>query len=101
MSEVDPFYTDTDLDIYGDERKAVYHYRSECEYGQKVKRDHNDVSGKGVGLDRARSAIERQPSSKSPAKDQLPIGTGWFPVRGNGPVAPKIGDREAVSQADA
>jgi predicted SprT family Zn-dependent metalloprotease len=49
MSEVDPFYTDTDLDIYGDERKAVYHYRSECEYGQKVKRDHNDVSGKGVG----------------------------------------------------
>ena len=48
MGVVADFYTDTDLDIYGTERRAVYHYRSECEYGQLIKRDHNEVYGQGI-----------------------------------------------------
>ncbi len=48
MGVVAAFYTDTDLDIYGDERRAVYHNQSECEYGKRIKRDHNEVYGFGV-----------------------------------------------------
>ena len=43
MTKVSPFHTDsTD---YPDEERRVYHDQSECGYGQRVKRDGNDIPG--------------------------------------------------------
>jgi hypothetical protein len=49
MAIVPDFYTDTDSAEYGDETREVYHNQSECGYGKRVKRDNNDIAGRGVG----------------------------------------------------
>ena len=43
MTEVDPFHTDNEE--YPPTHRNVYHDESECEYGQEIKRDGNDVAG--------------------------------------------------------
>lgn len=32
---------------YPPTHRNVYHDRSECRFGQEIKRDHNDILGKG------------------------------------------------------
>lgn len=46
MALVAAFHTDTDSDAYGDEPTEVYHDRDECGYGNRVKRDGNNILGK-------------------------------------------------------
>lgn len=49
MTTVAEFHTDTDSADYGHEATEVYHNQSDCGYGQRVKRDGNDILGRGVG----------------------------------------------------
>jgi hypothetical protein len=49
MPQVGEFHTDTDDDDYGDDATEVFHNRSECGYGQRVKRDGNAIDGRGTG----------------------------------------------------
>jgi hypothetical protein len=49
MTIVPEFHTDTDAADYGDDATEVYHNQSECGYGKRVKRDGNDIAGRGVG----------------------------------------------------
>ena len=57
MTLVPEFHTDTDATDYGDDATEVYHNQSECGYGKRVKRDGNDIAGRGWGVDFARSAV--------------------------------------------
>jgi hypothetical protein len=43
MSVVPPFHTNSPE--YPPSHRNVYHDRSECRYGQEIKRDGNDVAG--------------------------------------------------------
>ena len=43
MAPVAAFHTD--WPEYPPSHRNVYHYRSECRYGQEIKRDGNDVAG--------------------------------------------------------
>lgn len=45
MSKVEPFHTNH-LE-YPPSHRNVYHDESECSYGKEIKRDGNDVPGKG------------------------------------------------------
>jgi hypothetical protein len=47
MAKVSAFHTDTDSPNYHPRERYVYHDQSECGYGQRVKRDGNDVLGIG------------------------------------------------------
>lgn len=57
MAVVPAFHTNTDADGYGDEATEVYHDRDECGYGNRVKRDRNDVLGK-AGRTRCKKCSE-------------------------------------------
>jgi hypothetical protein len=43
MGKIPAFHTNTTL--YRPEDRLVYHDQSECGYGQRIKRDGNDISG--------------------------------------------------------
>jgi hypothetical protein len=57
LAKISPFHTDTDDDEYGDDPTHVYHDQSECGYGQRVKRDGNDVAGYGVGRRQCKECV--------------------------------------------
>lgn len=50
MSYVSEFHTTSPE--YPPTHKNVYHDRSECRYGQEIKRDGNDLPGRGGNQDR-------------------------------------------------
>jgi hypothetical protein len=47
MAKVNSFHTASDW--YGAEEKQIYHDQENCGFGARVKRDHNDIPGVGVG----------------------------------------------------
>lgn len=48
MGRVSDFHTDTVKEYYHPRERWVYHNQSECDYGQKVRRDGNALSGRGA-----------------------------------------------------
>jgi len=51
LTQVPAFHTDTVLDDYHPRERYVYHNQSDCGYGARIKRDDNDISGKGTDPD--------------------------------------------------
>ena len=47
MATVHSFRTDSDW--YGLEEERIYHDQEDCGFGRRLKRDHNDIVGVGVG----------------------------------------------------
>lgn len=48
MAKVSAFHTDTVLAYYHPNERYVYHNESTCGYGQRIKRDGNDIPGQGT-----------------------------------------------------